>query len=77
MHVMGFIDRMVSEWGGPRTFLARRKVSLSYPVYAGDTMVGAGRVATVREETRAGHRRGLVDSPRWTTRMVSAAPWLA
>jgi len=61
MHVMGFIDRLVFEWGGPRTFLVRRKVSLAYPVYAGDTMVGAGRVLDTRLEERQGRRRGVVD----------------
>jgi acyl dehydratase len=61
MHTMGFIDRLVSEWGGPRTFLVRRKVTLAFPVYAGDTMVGAGAVAAVREEHRGSQRRGLVE----------------
>ncbi|MGO9457676.1 MAG: MaoC/PaaZ C-terminal domain-containing protein [Acidimicrobiales bacterium] len=61
MHLLGFVDRLVSAWGGPRTFVVRRKVSLAFPVYAGDTMVGSGRVMATREDERAGRRRGLVE----------------
>ncbi len=61
MHVLGFVDRLVSAWGGPRTFVVRRKVSLSLPVYAGDTMVGSSRVTATRKDERAGRRRGLVE----------------
>jgi acyl dehydratase len=61
MHLMGFVDRLVAEWGGPRTFLARRKVSLHRSVYAGDTMTGAGKVVAKRTGEQAGHRRALVD----------------
>ena len=61
MHVLGFVDRLVSAWGGPRSFLVRRKVSLSFPVYAGDAMVGSGSVVATRQEERAGRRRGLVE----------------
>jgi acyl dehydratase len=61
MHIMGFVDRLVSAWGGPRTFLVKRKVALSFPVYAGDAMVGTGVVVATREEERDGHRRGLVE----------------
>lgn len=61
MHLMGFVDRLVTDWGGPRTFVVRRRVSLSRSVYAGDTMVGAGQVVATREQVRDGQRRGLVD----------------
>jgi acyl dehydratase len=61
MHVMGFVDRLVAEWGGPRTFLVRRRVTLRASVYAGDTMVGSGRVLATRHEERDGRRRHLVD----------------
>ncbi len=43
MHFLGFADRVVSEWAGPRSFLVRRKVSTLMSIYAGDTMVGTGQ----------------------------------
>ena len=61
MHLMGFVDRLVSAWGGPRTFVVKRKVTLSFPVYAGDTMVGSGEVVATRKEERGSRRRGLVE----------------
>jgi acyl dehydratase len=61
MHVLGFADRVVSQWAGPRSFLVRRKVSTLASVYAGDTMVGTGHVAATRREERQGYVRCLVD----------------
>jgi acyl dehydratase len=61
MHFLGFIDRCLSEWAGPRSFLVRRKVSTLMSIYAGDTMVGTGRVVGTRREERAGQVRYLVD----------------
>jgi acyl dehydratase len=61
MHFLGFIDRMVSEWAGPRSFLVRRKVSTHLSIYAGDTMVGRGHVVARRHEERDGRVRHLVD----------------
>jgi acyl dehydratase len=61
MHVLGFIDRMVSEWAGPRSFLVRRKVSTHLSIYAGDTMVGNGHVVATRHEERDGRVRHLID----------------
>jgi acyl dehydratase len=61
MFVLGFLDRCVAEWSGPQSFLARRKVSTRRSVYAGDIIVGAGRVAGVRHEERDGFIRHLVD----------------
>ena len=40
----GFIDRVVTDWAGPYTFIVRRKMTMSASVYAGDTMYGKGRV---------------------------------
>jgi len=40
----GFVDRVVTDWLGPATFIARRKISMRGSVYAGDTMYGEGRV---------------------------------
>ena len=61
MHFLGFADRVVSGWAGPRSFLVRRKVSTLASVYAGDTMVGTGRVVGKRREERDGYVRYLVD----------------
>jgi acyl dehydratase len=61
MYVLGFFDRCVIEWSGPHSFLARRKVSTRRSVYAGDTIVGTGRVAGIRREERDGLVRHLVD----------------
>jgi acyl dehydratase len=61
MHFLGFIDRCLTEWAGPRSFLVRRKVSTLMSIYAGDTMVGSGRVVGTRREERAGQVRHLVD----------------
>jgi acyl dehydratase len=61
MHFLGFIDRLVSEWAGPRSFLVRRKVSTHRSIYAGDTMVGHGQVVGLRHEERNGLVRHLID----------------
>lgn len=60
-HVLGFVDRVVTGWGGPASFVARRAVSLQRPLYAGDTMVGEGRVTRVYRQQRQGLARHLVD----------------
>jgi acyl dehydratase len=61
MHFLGFIDRMITEWAGPRSFLVRRNVSTLMSIYAGDTMVGSGHVVGTRREEMEGGVRCLVD----------------
>ena len=62
MHFLGFVDRVITEWTGPRAFLVRRKVSIHRSIHAGDAMVGSGRVlGKRREEDGAGTSRHLVD----------------
>jgi acyl dehydratase len=61
MHTMGFVDRLVTDWAGPATFLVRRRVRLHRPVYAGDTMVGTGSVTAKRREDTDGQMRHLID----------------
>lgn len=61
MHILGFVDRLITQWAGPSTFLMRRKVSVHLSVYAGDTMMGRGRVVDKRVEERSGHRHYLID----------------
>jgi acyl dehydratase len=61
MHIMGFADRMVTDWAGPATFVVRRRVRLYNAVYAGDTLVGTGQVSATRRDERDGRIRSLVD----------------
>lgn len=61
MHLAGFIDRIATEFGGPRSRVVRRKVSLLGSVYAGDSMVARGRVTAKRVDTAGEVPRYLVD----------------
>jgi acyl dehydratase len=57
MHLAGFVDRIATEWAGPYSRVVRRKVTLAGSIYAGDSMVGRGRVVG----KRCDHSRYLVD----------------
>jgi acyl dehydratase len=57
MHLAGFVDRIATDWAGPYSRVVRRKVTLLGSIYAGDSMVGRGRVIAKRRETS----RHLVD----------------
>jgi acyl dehydratase len=57
MHLAGFVDRIATDWAGPRSRVVRRTVSLTGSIYAGDSMVGRGRVVDKRCDTS----RRLVD----------------
>jgi hypothetical protein len=61
MHLAGFIDRMATDWAGPYSRVVRRKVTLQGSIYAGDSMVGRGRVIDKRCETSGATPRFLVD----------------
>jgi acyl dehydratase len=61
MHIAGFVDRIVTAWAGPRSRVVRRKVTLQGSIYAGDSMVGRGRVVDKRCETAQDVPRYLVD----------------
>jgi acyl dehydratase len=61
MHFLGFVDRMATDWAGPRSFIARRKVSMRQSIYAGDTMVGDGKVVRRYTDDSTGRTRHLVD----------------
>ncbi|HYZ68040.1 MAG TPA: MaoC/PaaZ C-terminal domain-containing protein [Mycobacterium sp.] len=50
MHLAGFVDRIATEWAGPRSRVVRRKVTLVGSIYAGDSMVGRGSVVGKRYE---------------------------
>jgi acyl dehydratase len=59
LHIFGLLDRAVTEWAGPATFLVRRNVRLMSSMYAGDTVTVNGGV--VDEHTEDGHRVVDVD----------------
>jgi acyl dehydratase len=61
MHLAGFIDRIATEWAGPHSRVVRRKVTLQGSIYAGDSMVGRGRVIDKRCDTSGDAARYLVD----------------
>jgi acyl dehydratase len=61
MHFLGFVDRLATEWGGPCSFIARRKISMQRSIYAGDTMVGEGRVVRRYTDEAGARVRHLVD----------------
>jgi acyl dehydratase len=61
MHLAGFIDRIATEWAGPYSRVVRRKVTLQGSIYAGDSMVGRGRVVNKRRDTSGAAPRYLVD----------------
>ncbi|MBE3558092.1 MAG: hypothetical protein IMW89_02570 [Ktedonobacteraceae bacterium] len=51
----GFIDRVVTDWAGPATFIVRRKMSMQRSIYAGDTMYGEGRVIRRYRDNQGRH----------------------
>ena len=50
LHVFGLLDRAVTEWAGPASFLLRRNVRLVSSIYAGDTVTVSGSIADDRQE---------------------------
>jgi len=61
MHLAGFVDRIATDWAGPYSRVVRRKVALLGSIYAGDSMVGRGRVVDKRCDRAGGAPRYLVD----------------
>jgi acyl dehydratase len=61
IHVAGFVDRVATDWAGPYGRVVRRKVTLLGSIYAGDSMVGRGRVVDKRCDTFGDTPRYLVD----------------
>ncbi len=61
MHLAGFADRIATDWAGPGSRVVRRKMTLVGSIYAGDTMVGRGRVVAKRSDTSADPARHLLD----------------
>lgn len=44
MAIEGFLDRVVTDWAGPHTFIRKRQMQMRASIYAGDTIVGRGKV---------------------------------
>jgi acyl dehydratase len=61
MHLAGFIDRIATDWAGPYSRVVRRKVSIVGSIYAGDSMIGRGRVVAKHCERAGDALRHLVD----------------
>jgi acyl dehydratase len=56
LHFLGFVDRLATAWGGPASFVAFHRVSVRRSIYAGDTMVGDGRVVARSRGPAPAHR---------------------
>ena len=50
LHIFGLLDRAVTEWAGPTSFLMRRNVRLASSMYAGDTVTVNGVVAAMADD---------------------------
>jgi acyl dehydratase len=61
MHLAGFADRTATDWAGPASRVVRRKMRLIGSIYAGDTLVGRGRVVAKRCDTTVDPPRCLLD----------------
>jgi acyl dehydratase len=49
MVLLGLVDRLVTDWAGPGTFIAAHHLAVLLPVYAGDTVALTGRVRERRD----------------------------
>jgi acyl dehydratase len=61
MHLAGFVDRIGTEWAGPYSRVVRRKIALAGSIYAGDTMIGRGKVIGKRCNSSGSKPQYLVD----------------
>ncbi|OBI95824.1 MaoC/PaaZ C-terminal domain-containing protein [Mycobacterium asiaticum] len=61
MHLAGFADRIATDWAGPRSRVVRRSMRLTGSIYAGDTLIGRGRIVAKRCDTSVDPPRYLVD----------------
>jgi acyl dehydratase len=48
--ILAFADRVITDWAGPRTRIARRRLSMGRPVHPGDVLRGEGVVTDVRQD---------------------------
>ena len=61
MHLAGFVDRIATDWAGPYSRVVRRKIALAGSIYAGDTMIGRGKVIGKRCNSSGSKPQYLVD----------------
>ena len=61
MHLAGFVDRIATDWAGPYSRVVRRKIALAGSIYAGDTMIGRGKVIGKRCNSSGSKLQYLVD----------------
>lgn len=61
MHLAGFADRVATDWAGPRSRVVRRRMTLAGSIYAGDTMMGRGRVVAKSCDSSVDPPRYLLD----------------
>jgi acyl dehydratase len=52
------VDRVMTDWAGPRGFIARRKLSMKGAIYPGDILTGEAKI-TRRYEADGKHRLDL------------------
>jgi acyl dehydratase len=52
----GFVDRCVTDWAGREAFIRRRRITMTSPIYAGETATATGEVT----DTGVDDERGLV-----------------
>ena len=48
MSLMGILDRFVTDWSGPATFIVRHSITMRRPTYAGRQIVATGSVVDKR-----------------------------
>lgn len=59
-----FVDRTLTDWAGPATFLVRRKISMRDQIYPGDRIEGHARIVEVRDEGRLIDLAVTIRTPR-------------
>jgi acyl dehydratase len=48
--LLAAVDRMVTDWAGPRTRITRRSLVMGLPVHPGETLRGSGLVKVCRRD---------------------------
>lgn len=61
MFLQAFVDRVVTDWAGPRAFIRRRRLQIRGSVFAGDAITGTATVARRYEEDAPWPFRHLAD----------------
>lgn len=81
MPLLGLLDRLVTDWAGPDTFILKHAIALRSPAYAGTTLTVDGTI-TGKTDPDAGQARTTIevaatitdaDGQRCATGSVTAA----